>query len=268
MTWTIAVTRRLPSGARRSRPRRRSSPSRAPRSGRARDRWTPPEGSPGGRSGGPVLHSGTVCASARRRGDVAQLEEHRVRIAGVRGSSPLISTTFLRPGPGSRRARGVHAPRVRNRCHPVADRCHPMPLGRSWADGWRIAQDPPHRDDGRGQVDGRAGAGEANRLAVPRQRRPRPEATGASRRRSTPKTAKTLSTRPRPRPSGPPRNEMAPPSSRSPARSSTMTPSGRGSPAPDTSSGSAAGRRPSVAGSVRAPAAGRMRATSTGSRPG
>jgi hypothetical protein len=27
------------------------------------------------------------------RGDVAQLEEHRVRIAGVRGSSPLISTT-------------------------------------------------------------------------------------------------------------------------------------------------------------------------------
>src|SRR5450759_709087 len=26
-------------------------------------------------------------------GDVAQLEEHRVRIAGVRGSSPLISTT-------------------------------------------------------------------------------------------------------------------------------------------------------------------------------
>jgi hypothetical protein len=26
------------------------------------------------------------------RGDVAQLEEHRVRIAGVRGSSPLIST--------------------------------------------------------------------------------------------------------------------------------------------------------------------------------
>ena len=27
------------------------------------------------------------------RGDVAQPEEHRVRIAGVRGSSPLISTT-------------------------------------------------------------------------------------------------------------------------------------------------------------------------------
>jgi putative membrane protein len=32
-----------------------------------------------------VLHSDA-------RGDVAQLEEHRVRIAGVRGSSPLIST--------------------------------------------------------------------------------------------------------------------------------------------------------------------------------
>ena len=29
------------------------------------------------------------------RGDVAQLEEHRVRIAGVRGSSPLISTTLI-----------------------------------------------------------------------------------------------------------------------------------------------------------------------------
>jgi hypothetical protein len=39
------------------------------------------------------------------RGDVAQLEEHRVRIAGVRGSSPLISTIPLnvlvhRPGLG------------------------------------------------------------------------------------------------------------------------------------------------------------------------
>ena len=52
-----------------------------------------------GRSaGGPVLHFGTRrLASLRRarrgRGDVAQLGEHRVRIAGVRGSSPLISTT-------------------------------------------------------------------------------------------------------------------------------------------------------------------------------
>ena len=34
-------------------------------------------------------------ARPRSRGDVAQLEEHRVRIAGVRGSSPLISTTRL-----------------------------------------------------------------------------------------------------------------------------------------------------------------------------
>jgi menaquinone-dependent protoporphyrinogen oxidase len=32
-------------------------------------------------------------AGPARRGDVAQLGEHRVRIAGVRGSSPLISTT-------------------------------------------------------------------------------------------------------------------------------------------------------------------------------
>ena len=35
------------------------------------------------------------------RGDVAQLEEHRVRIAGVRGSSPLISTTLRRHSEGS-----------------------------------------------------------------------------------------------------------------------------------------------------------------------
>ena len=36
-----------------------------------------------------------VGALRRLRGDVAQLEEHRVRIAGVRGSSPLISTTSV-----------------------------------------------------------------------------------------------------------------------------------------------------------------------------
>ncbi len=44
---------------------------------------------------GRVLHSATGPAPAGDRlthGDVAQLEEHRVRIAGVRGSSPLIST--------------------------------------------------------------------------------------------------------------------------------------------------------------------------------
>ncbi len=41
------------------------------------------------------------------RGDVAQLGEHRVRIAGVRGSSPLIST-ILPPFPGLR-----HHPRMR-----------------------------------------------------------------------------------------------------------------------------------------------------------
>jgi hypothetical protein len=37
------------------------------------------------------------------RGDVAQLEEHRVRIAGVRGSSPLISTIPLPVRQPSRR---------------------------------------------------------------------------------------------------------------------------------------------------------------------
>ena len=43
-----------------------------------------------------MLHSRPVqpsCVLRRPGGDVAQLEEHRVRIAGVRGSSPLISTT-------------------------------------------------------------------------------------------------------------------------------------------------------------------------------
>jgi hypothetical protein len=54
-----------------------------------------------------VLHSR---APDRPDGDVAQLEEHRVRIAGVRGSSPLISTTpngagtnRVRSGPRSER---------------------------------------------------------------------------------------------------------------------------------------------------------------------
>jgi hypothetical protein len=45
------------------------------------------------------------------RGDVAQLEEHRVRIAGVRGSSPLIST-ITRP---RRRHRTLTATRPRRR---------------------------------------------------------------------------------------------------------------------------------------------------------
>ena len=45
---------------------------------------------------GPCYHSGRSPVRGRGatdRGDVAQLEEHCVRIAGVRGSSPLISTT-------------------------------------------------------------------------------------------------------------------------------------------------------------------------------
>ena len=42
----------------------------------------------------------SVVARVRRHppgGDVAQLGEHRVRIAGVRGSSPLISTITALP---------------------------------------------------------------------------------------------------------------------------------------------------------------------------
>ena len=50
-----------------------------------------------GRTRRPVLHFRPAIPPPRagpaRRGDVAQPEEHRVRIAGVRGSSPLISTT-------------------------------------------------------------------------------------------------------------------------------------------------------------------------------
>ena len=46
-----------------------------------------------------MIDSGTVPRPARppgaTGGDVAQLGEHRVRIAGVRGSSPLISTTVM-----------------------------------------------------------------------------------------------------------------------------------------------------------------------------
>ena len=53
----------------------------------------------------PVLHSRTGPGRRERRrlgGDVAQLGEHRVRIAGVRGSSPLISTTIRRGWPPDR----------------------------------------------------------------------------------------------------------------------------------------------------------------------
>jgi hypothetical protein len=48
-----------------------------------------------------------VLNSATTRGDVAQLGEHRVRIAGVRGSSPLISTTYR---PLDARAQRFRAP--------------------------------------------------------------------------------------------------------------------------------------------------------------
>jgi hypothetical protein len=40
---------------------------------------------------------GPFAILAAGRGDVAQLGEHRVRIAGVRGSSPLISTIHAAP---------------------------------------------------------------------------------------------------------------------------------------------------------------------------
>src|SRR3990172_10163379 len=49
-----------------------------------------------GRSSERIMREGTIPPrpyTSSSSGDVAQLGEHRVRIAGVRGSSPLISTT-------------------------------------------------------------------------------------------------------------------------------------------------------------------------------
>src|SRR3990170_101200 len=49
-----------------------------------------------GRSSERIMRGGTIPPrpyTSSSSGDVAQLGEHRVRIAGVRGSSPLISTT-------------------------------------------------------------------------------------------------------------------------------------------------------------------------------
>ena len=61
--------------------------------------------------------SGAPRATIRPDGDVAQLEEHRVRIAGVRGSSPLISTTTVPPAgvirPGARAHGSTHPPATR-----------------------------------------------------------------------------------------------------------------------------------------------------------
>src|SRR6185436_4331256 len=99
-TWPPAVTARLPT----RREARALATSIVPHESAAPSPVSRPNdiggGYPPGRSaGGPVLHFGTRRpsrrTSARRqigRGDVAQLGEHRVRIAGVRGSSPLIST--------------------------------------------------------------------------------------------------------------------------------------------------------------------------------
>ena len=80
-----------------------------------------PGRAPDGRSArGRVLHSDA-------RGDVAQLEEHRVRIAGVRGSSPLISTTPCH-GPRSRiGGPGVDRRRGTRRARRADPRVHPRP---------------------------------------------------------------------------------------------------------------------------------------------
>ena len=63
----------------------------------------------------PVLHFAPAIPPQRvgsaPRGDVAQLGEHRVRIAGVRGSSPLISTTL----PGALRDMPAHGVPSRRR---------------------------------------------------------------------------------------------------------------------------------------------------------
>ena len=60
---------------------------------------------PGEEAPDPPCTSGRSGALGRpsTRGDVAQLEEHRVRIAGVRGSSPLISTKHSLAASSARR---------------------------------------------------------------------------------------------------------------------------------------------------------------------
>ena len=83
----------------------------------------------------PVLHSRPVqppCVLRRPGGDVAQLEEHRVRIAGVRGSSPLISTTSL-PLSGCRlsHTRDAHAEGHGEPAH-EARAADEEDVGRSW----------------------------------------------------------------------------------------------------------------------------------------
>ena len=61
----------------------------------------------------------TASACGRPGGDVAQLGEHRVRIAGVRGSSPLISTTPL-PALAGWRVGARERPEVRDVTTPIS----------------------------------------------------------------------------------------------------------------------------------------------------
>ena len=101
------------------------------------------------------------------RGDVAQLGEHRVRIAGVRGSSPLISTTIPRIHPAKYAAVVLTTMRARD------PRASPRPLSARAA-----ADEPPvsaNRQDAGHEVDqvqdregGTAGTseGEAERASV------------------------------------------------------------------------------------------------------
>ena len=101
---------------------------------------------------GPCYHSGRSPVRGRGatdRGDVAQLEEHCVRIAGVRGSSPLISTTTRLDAittPHRRARRGARrmvaqppAPRPCDRAgarrRPAQNR-GPWPNTRRWASSW------------------------------------------------------------------------------------------------------------------------------------
>ncbi len=123
-----------------------SCPRRGRHRVRSAVRWA--SGSLAGRRPTSCYHSGTGPPSADvarpSRGDVAQLEEHCVRIAGVRGSSPLISTIASRATvlPVYTRPRDRRRCRLR-RGHPPPGRGTPARRGRPTGDT-RRARPAPH----------------------------------------------------------------------------------------------------------------------------
>ena len=126
-----------------------------------RRRPSRPAGRPGSRA---TLRTGPAPRAARPpRGDVAQLEEHRVRIAGVRGSSPLISTIptrlrrCTRPKPCARRASSLrgHQPDATmddGARRAVVKPAFPVVVGRRPEED-QVPDDDREREDPRGERD-------------------------------------------------------------------------------------------------------------------